>query len=356
MQQKERFPKTIRLGRRMVGEGCPAYFIADIGANFDGSLAKAKELARAAKEAGADAVKFQSFLAEKIVSGPSFSKLRLKGIHGSWKKPIPDVFKDAEFPRAWHQTLFEYCKGIGTTFVSSPYDTEAVDLLDRLPVPFFKIGSGEITWYEMLRYIARKKKPVILATGDSTLAEVDEAVRVIEEAGNRNLILLQCVTNYPSQVKSANIKVLQTYQAAFDVLTGYSDHTQGDTVVLGSVALGGVVFEKHFTLRKTDAGPDHPHSMEPQEFKNMVERVRLLEQALGSGRKELVAEEAETVVVQRRSLHAVRDLQKGEHIHREDIVELRPAVGIPPRYKEVLIGKCLIRNVKSHEALHWTDF
>ncbi len=356
MQQKKRFPKTIRLGRRMVGEGCPAYFIADIGANFDGNLKKAKELARAAKEAGADAVKFQSFLADQIVSGPSFAALTLKGVHGTWGKPVSEVFKDAEFPRLWHKKLFDYCASIGVTFSSAPYDFEAVDILDALGVPFFKIGSGEITWHEMLRFIAKKGKPMILATGDSTLAEVDEAVRVIEETGNRNLILLQCVTNYPSKIESANLNVLKTYQQCFDIITGYSDHTPGDIVVLGAVALGGKVFEKHFTLSKKDTGPDHPHSMEPQEFRAMVERTHLLEQALGSGRKEVVAEESETVIVQRRSLHAVRGLQKGEQIRRKDIIELRPAVGIPPRYKEVLIGKRLARNIKSRAALHWTDF
>ncbi len=351
----KRFPENIRIGTRMVGRDHPVFFIADIGANFDGSFEKAKQLAFAAKEAGADVVKVQSFLAKKIVSGPSFAAMKLKGVHGSWGKPIDEVFTEAEFPRAWHKKLSDYCRSIGIIFSSSPYDFEAVDLLDTLGVPFFKIGSGEITWHEMLRYIAEKGKPMILATGDSTLAEVDEAVRVIERSGNNQLILLQCITNYPSRIESANIKVLLTYAIAFDIMTGYSDHTPGDVVVLGSVALGGKVIEKHFTLNKKDQGPDHPHSMEPHEFRQMVARVRLLEKALGEGRKEVVEEEAETVIVQRRSLHVARDMKKGESLHSKDIIALRPAVGIAPNEKPLVIGRRLQRHLKAREALRWEN-
>lgn len=350
-----RFPQSIKIGAHTVGINYPTFFIADIGANFDGSLEKAKRLALAVKEAGADAVKFQSFLAERIVSGPSFATLKLKGVHGSWKKPIEQVFREAEFPRPWHEKLFQYCKEIGVMFSSAPYDFVAVDLLDGLGVDFFKIGSGEITWHEMLRYIASKGKPVILATGDSTLAEVDEAVHVIEETGNRALVLLQCITNYPSRIESANLNVLKTYQAAFGTIVGYSDHTPGDLVPLASVALGARVIEKHFTLSKRDAGPDHPHSMEPHEFHRMVERVRLLEKALGTGRKEVVTEEAETVIVQRRSLHAARDLKKGERLRARDIIELRPAVGIRPNEKPLVLGRALAHARKRHEVIRWSD-
>ncbi|MDP3900348.1 MAG: N-acetylneuraminate synthase family protein [bacterium] len=355
MQNKNNFPATIKVGEKIIGEGQPAYFIADIGANFDGSLEKAKRLALAAKDSDADVVKFQTFSADTIVSGPSFAKMSLHGIHGSWSKPIDQIFKEAEFPRLWHRELADYCRQIGVAFNSSPYDFAAVDLLDEIGVDFFKIGSGEITWLEMLKYIAGKNKPMILSTGDSTLAEVDEAVRVIEETGNQNLVLLQCITNYPSKIESANLKVLKTYQTAFNIITGYSDHTPGDVVVLGAVALGGKVIEKHFTLSKQDAGPDHPHSMEPAEFKQMVERVRMLEQAMGSMRKEVVAEEFETVIVQRRSLHARHDIRQGEVIKREDIIELRPAVGIAPKYKDLAVGRIAKGNITAREAIHWED-
>jgi len=355
MKGKRRFPKIIKIGSKLVGEDQPTLFIADIGANFDGCLEKAKKLVLAAKKAGADVVKFQSFLSSKIVSGPSFAKMGLKGVHGTWEKPIEEVFKEAEFPRPWHKKLFNYCKKIGIIFISSPYDFEAVDLLDKLGVNFFKIGSGEITWPEMLRYIAKKGKPMILATGDSTLAEVDEAVRIIEETGNNKLIILQCITNYPSKIESANINVLKTYQTTFDIITGYSDHSPGDIVVLGAIALGAKVIEKHLTLSRKDKGPDHPHSMEPQEFKEMVKKVRLLEKALGTTRKEPVDEESETVIVQRRSLHAIKDIAKGKRIKKNDIIELRPAVGIPPKYKEIVIGRRAKIKIKAGEAIYWEN-
>ena len=355
MTNKLKFPKLIKIGSKLVGEGQPALFIADIGANFDGNLDKAKKMALEAKKAGADIVKFQTFKSPKIVSGPSFAKMKLKGVHGTWSKPIDQIFKEAEFPRAWHKKLYDYCKKIGTSFTSSPYDFAAVDLLDNLGVDFIKIGSGEITWLEMLKYIAKKDRPMVLSTGDSTLAEVDEAIRTIEKTGNNKLILLQCITNYPSKIESANINVLKTYQTAFDILTGYSDHSPGDVVILGSVALGGKVIEKHFTINKNDKGPDHPHSMDPQEFKQMVKRVRLLEKALGSTRKDVVKEEKETVIVQRRSLHVKRDIPKSKRLKKSDIIELRPAVGILPKYKNIVIGRRTKVKIKTGEAIYWNN-
>jgi len=350
---KNNFPKVINIGKKSIGENQPVVFIADIGANFDGNLEKAKKLALAAKEAGADIVKFQSFLADKIVSGESFSKMHLKGVHGSWNKPINEVFKAAEFPREWHRELLNYCNEIGVAFASSPYDFEAVDLLDSIGVDFFKIGSGDITWHEMLEYIAKKGKPMILATGASTMAEVREAIDVILATGNNKLALMQCITNYPSKIESANINVLKTYEREFEIITGYSDHSPGDLVILAAIALGAKVIEKHFTLSNKDAGPDHPHSMEPEAFKKMVERTRMLEKAMGSGEKNVTEEESETVIVQRRSLHANRDIKSGEIIRHEDIIELRPAIGILPKYKKDVIGKTAKVDIKKHEAINF---
>jgi pseudaminic acid synthase len=349
------FSKTFTIGKRKIGEGQKTYFIADIGANFDGSLEKAKKLAYECKQAGADVAKIQSFKAKKIVSGKGFSSMKLKGVHGSWKRPVEDVFKEAEFPRKWHQEFFDYCWKIGITPSSSPYDYEAVDLMEACGTEFYKIGSGDITWLEMVDYIARKGKPVVLATGAATLSEIDEAVRTIEKTGNTNLAVLQCITNYPSKIESANINVLKTYQNAFNTIIGYSDHTPGDTVVLGAVALGAKVIEKHFTLSKKDKGPDHPHSMEPHEFAKMIERTREMELALGSSRKEVVAEEAETVIVQRRGLAATKPLKKGQTLRKGDVAELRPALGIYPKYKTAVIGKRLARDLAEGAPIHWSD-
>ncbi len=348
------FLKKIKIGKRWMGEGCPAFFIAEIGANFDGSFEKAKKLVLAAKEAGADAAKFQTFLSRKIVAPGGFAKMKLRGVHGTWGRPVHEVFREVEFPRKWHKEISDYCRKVGIIFSSAPYDFEGVDLLDSLNVPFIKIGSGEITWHEMLRYVAGKGRPVVLATGASTLAEVDEAVRVIAETGNKNLVLLQCITNYPSKIESANINVLKTYQHAFNVIAGYSDHTPGDVVPLGAVALGAKVIEKHFTLSRKDKGPDHPHSMEPQEFKEMVRKTRLLESALGSSVKEVVPEESETVVVQRRGLYLKNNISKGQRIKKSDLTELRPALGILPKHKEQVIGLAAKKNIKAGQPLFWT--
>lgn len=350
------FPKEIKIGNKIIGVGHPTYIIAEIGANFDKNIDKAKRLIDAAKVAGADCAKFQTFSTPKIVSEGGFSRMKLEGVHGSWGRTVSEVFKDAEFPREWHQEISDYCKKIGIDFSTSPYDFEAVDLCMKLDVPFIKLGSGDITWLEMLEYIARKGKPMMLATGDATMSEIDEAVRTIEATGNRDLILMQCITNYPSKIDSANVNVLKTYQSAFDILTGYSDHSPGPVVALASVVLGGCVIEKHFTLNKADKGPDHPHSMNPTEFKLMVDYVREIERAMGSTRKEVVAEEGETVFVQRRCLYAKRNIPMGTTIQADDIDVLRPALGIPPKFKNVIIGKTSKINIEAGQPLFWENF
>ena len=350
------FNKEIKIGNEIIGDTHPTYFIAEIGANFDGSIEKAKHLIDAAKKAGADCAKFQTFSTPRIVSEGGFSHMQLKGVHGSWGRTVSEVFKDAEFPVAWHKEIADYCKVVGIDFSTSPYFKEAVDLCVDLDVPFIKIGSGDITWLEMLDYIARKGKPVMLATGDATMSEIDEAVRTIEATGNKDLVLMQCITNYPSKIESANVNVLKTYQSAFDVLTGYSDHAPGHVVALASVVIGGRVIEKHFTLNKTDKGPDHPHSMEPQEFRFMVDSIREVERAMGSTRKEVVAEEGETVYVQRRCLYAKQDLKKGHIMTSEDIDILRPALGIPPKFKPMIIGKECKEDIVKGQPLFWNNF
>jgi N-acetylneuraminate synthase len=350
------FEKEIKIGSRLIGHGHPAYLIAEIGANFDGSIDKAKRLIDAAREAGADCAKFQTFTTPKIVSEGGFSMMQLKGVHGSWGRTVSEVFKDAEFPHEWHQEIYDYCKKVGIDFATSPYDYDAVDLCMKLDVPFIKIGSGEITWLEMLTYIAKTGKPLMMATGDATMSEIDEAVRTIEAAGNHNLILMQCITNYPSKIDSANVNVLKTYQSAFDLLTGYSDHAPGPVVALASVVLGACVIEKHFTLDKKDKGPDHPHSMNPVEFRQMVDFVREIEKAMGSTRKEVVSEEGETVYVQRRCLYARNDLHKGQTVTASDIDVLRPALGIPPKYKSIIVGKTVNCDIKKGQPLFWENF
>lgn len=349
------FAKEITVGKQKIGPGHPTYFIAEIGANFDGNLDTAKAYALEAKRVGADCAKIQTFKAKSIVSRAGFASMDLKGVHGSWNRPVDEVFTEVEFPREWHKEFFEYCWEIGITPSTAAYDYEGVDLVDDIGIEFYKIGSGDISWLEMIGYVARKGKPVMLATGAATLAEVDDAVRVIREAGNTDLVLMQCITNYPSTFESANINVLNTYRSAFDPVLGYSDHTPDDVVPLGAVAVGASVIEKHFTFDRTLKGPDHPHSMQPEEFAKMIERTRNLEKAMGTGYKDVVAEESETVIVQRRGLTAAKDLAAGVVLTKNDIIELRPALGIQPKFKSNIVGKQLKKALKAGEPIRWED-
>lgn len=345
--------KTINIDGRTVGDGQPVYIIAEIGSNFDNDIDRAKYLVDLAKKCGADAVKFQSFLADKIVSKEGFKGLQV-GFQAKWKKPVYEIYKDAEFPREWHEEIANYCKKVGVTFFSAPYDKDAVDLLEKINVPVYKIGSGDITWLEMLEYIANKGKPIILGAGASNIDEIEEAVKIIRSTGNNDLILLQCVTNYPSTFDDANIKAMLELRKKFDCLVGYSDHTPGSVVPLGMTALGGCVIEKHFTDDKTREGPDHPHSMDKEEFTFMVDSIRSLEKSLGS-EKDIYPEECETVILQRRCLRASEDIKKGTILNRELISVLRPAPedSIYPKHLEQIIGKKVKTDIKKGQHLTW---
>jgi sialic acid synthase SpsE len=346
--------KTINIDGRKIGDGQPVYCIAEIGSNFDGDLDRAKYLIDLAIKSSADAVKFQSFLTDKIISKKGFENLRM-GFQSKWKKPVYDVYKAAEFPREWHKEIFEYCKKKNITFFSAPYDFEAVDLLDQIGIPALKIGSGDITWLEIIEYIAKKDKPIILGTGASTIEEIQEAVKTIKSTGNNNLVLLQCVTNYPSSFDDANIQAMVELRKQFDCLVGYSDHTPGSIVPLGMTALGGCIIEKHFTDDKTRPGPDHPFAMDTTDFKEMVNSIRTLEKSLGSSKKELYPEENQTVILQRRSLRASQDIKKDTILTRDMIDVLRPAPkdGIYPKHIKELIGKQAKNDIKKGEHFTW---
>jgi sialic acid synthase SpsE len=346
--------KKIKIAERWVGNGAPAYIIAEIGSNFDGSMKRAKMLIELAKDCGADAAKVQCFAADKIVSKEGFMGLKM-GFQAKWEKPVYEVYKSAEFPRQWHDELFHYAAERGMHFLSSPYDKEAVDILDKLGVPAFKIGSGDITWHDMLRYIAKKGKPVILATGASTIAEVEEALKIIRSEGNNEIILLQCVTNYPSHFEFANIRAMKAMGEVFNIPVGYSDHTPGIAIPLGAVALGACVIEKHFTDDKAGKGPDHPFAMDGKDFKEMVDGIRALEKALGSTEKYLYEEEKEPVILQRRCLRAAKDIPAGSKITEDMIDVLRPLAkdALYPKYKELIIGRQPKVDMKKGEPFTW---
>lgn len=346
--------KRIKIGDRWVGDGEQTYVIAEIGSNFDGRIERAKMLIALAKDCGADAVKFQCFTSDKIISKEGFDMLKM-GFQAKWEKSVYEMYKNAEFPREWHDELFRYANKKGLHFLSSPYDKDAVDMLDDLGVSAFKIGSGDITWHDMLRYIAKKGRTIIIATGASTIAEIDETLKVVRSEGNNDIVLLQCVTNYPSQFKYSNIRAMKAMGDLFDVIVGYSDHTPGIIVPLGAVSLGACVIEKHFTDDKTRKGPDHPFAMDAKDFKEMVDSIRILERALGSPVKDLYEEEKETVILQRRCLRAAKDIPKGSRITEDMIDVLRPLAkdALEPKYKEIIIGREAKEDMKKGETFTW---
>jgi N-acetylneuraminate synthase len=350
----------IQIGDKTIGLHHPTYFIADIAANHDGDLERARLLIRLAKEAGADAAKFQNFRAPKIVSDYGFRTMGGQVSHqAKWKKSVFEVYQGASIPFEWTPILKETCDEVGIHYFSSPYDFEAIDMLEPY-VPAYKIGSGEIDWLEALERIARLGKPVIIASGAATIGEVQQAVHSIL-AYNKQLVLMQCNTNYtasPENYDHIHLNVLKTYATLFpQVILGLSDHTHGNATVLGAVTLGARVIERHFTDDNNREGPDHKFALNPEAWAHMVEETRQLERALGSPDKFVAANEKETVIVQRRCLRAARDLRAGETLTREDIDVLRPATpgAILPAQLQSVIGTRLLHDIPAGKELRWTD-
>lgn len=357
--------QIINIGERHIGVSNPVYIIAEIGSNFDGDLQRAKHLADLAKSAGADAFKIQNFSAPKIVSEKGFKNFSIS-FQSKWDKSVVEVYKKAEFPRKWIKDLSDYCESINIDFLSSPYDKEAVDLLEEVDICAYKIGSGEIDNLDFLKYVAEKSKPIILGCGASTLEEIEKAVSVIRNVGNDKIILLQCVTNYPSPISDANIKAMVTIKNKFGLEVGYSDHTIGKegggddplygiTVPLGAVSLGAVVIEKHFTDDRKRTGPDHPFAMDYENFKKMVDAIRALEKALGDGLKKIEDSEKETIIIQRRGIYAKNDIEAREIISREKIEFLRPALFLRPPEVNKILGKKTKVKIKSGEPIKLDD-
>lgn len=313
-----------------------------------------------AAEAGADAAKFQHFRAAKIVSREGFAAMGSRVSHqAGWKKSVYEVYEGASIPWEWTPTLKASCEEAGIHFLSSPYDLEAVDMLQEY-VPAYKIGSGDITWIEELEYVARKGKPIILATGASDLGDVQRAADAIL-AINAQLLLMQCNTNYTGSVENyryIQLNVLRTFAFMYpELVLGLSDHTPGHAAVFGAVSLGARAIEKHFTDKRGREGPDHAFSLDPLSWRAMVDGTRELELALGDGNKTVQPNEQETVVVQRRCLRASRDLAAGEILTRADMEPLRPAPadGIPPYEIPNVIGRTVRQAIVRGACLRWTD-
>lgn len=349
--------KSIKLGSKIINED-KLYFIADIGANHNGSIEKAKNLIKLAKESGADAAKFQNFQASKIVSRKGFDKLKGKLSHQSkWSKSVYEVYKDASIDKEWTQILKEECNKLGLDYFTSPYDFESVDLVDPY-VDLYKIGSGDISWLEIIDYILDKDKPVLIATGASNMSDVDRVMEMAT-ARNENIVLMQCNTNYTGSKDNfqyCNLNVLKTYKQEYpEIILGLSDHTPGHSTTLGAIALGARVIEKHFTDDNDQEGPDHAFAMNPSSWKEMVDRSYELLVSLGDGIKRVEPNEIQSQLVQRRCLRAASNLDKGHILTEDDFIALRPISenGFHPYEKGNLIGKALQENIEAGE--HFTN-
>ena len=341
--------RPIKIGNKLLGKGHNCYIIAEIGSNFDGNFSKAKKLIKIAKECGADAAKFQNFKTEELLSKKGFEKK--KAFQSKWKKSVWGVYQEAELPRTWHKKLSDYAKKIGIDFFTSPWDFEAVDLLIECNAPAVKVGSGDITYHEILKKIAATKKPIFLSTGASTMKEIEKAIKVIKAAGNKKIILMHSVTQYPSPIEDANVNVIKSLRDNFNLNVGYSDHTLGTLVPLASVALGAVVIEKHFSLNPKSNGPDHPHSMDPKSFCKMINDIRILEKILGDGIKKVEKSEKVTRIYQRRGIWTTRDIKKGEKFTSKNVKALRPAIGSDALNYNKILRRKATKRYKPYESV-----
>lgn len=340
--------QRLKIGSRWIGEGEPAFIIAEIGSNHDGSLEQAKKLIDACAKIQVDAVKFQSFSAEKLINQ---MKLNEKG---NWiSNPAFKIIKSLELPIEWLKELFDYAAKSGLIFLSSAFDLDKVDLLNSIGVPAFKIASGDINYIQLLQHTAKLKKPILLSTGAAYLGEVGEAIRIIQKEGNNQIALLHCVSNYPLKFKDANIQAMLTMRKAFKAIVGYSDHSPGFTVPLGAVALGAKIIEKHITFDRNLKGPDHPYALTVEEFGQMIKEIRNLEDALGNGVKEPVSGEIPERAGARRSIYSKVKIHKGEKISPEMIKIVRHAYGLNPSELKKIIRRKAKVDIKENLPITW---
>jgi N,N'-diacetyllegionaminate synthase len=342
--------ERIAIGTRRVGKGEPCFIIAEAGVNHNGSFELARQLVDVAVDAGCDAVKFQTFKPEKVCS-PFAPKADYQLQTTAAGESQLEMGKKLELPFEAFRDLHEYCIDKGIIFLSTPFDYESADFLHKLPVPAFKIPSGEITNLFFLEHVARKGRPLIVSTGMATLNEVAIAVETIREARNQQMILLQCVSNYPADPSSMNLRAMHALEDAFGVGVGLSDHTVGTEIALAAVAMGACVMEKHFTLSQELPGPDHRASLEPQDLVKLVKGIRKVESALGDGIKQPAAEELNTAAVARRSLVAATFIPAGAVLTADLLDILRPGTGLPPAMRSQVLGRHVRHDIEAGTIL-----
>jgi N-acetylneuraminate synthase len=338
--------KIVSVGERRIGKGEPCFIIGEAGVNHNGSFERARELVDVAAKSGCDAVKFQTFKTEKVCS-PLAPKAIYQQQTTDAEELQMDMVRKLELPFEAFRELYRYCIDKSIVFLSTPFDYESADFLADLPVPAFKIPSGEITNLFFLEHLAKKGRPLIVSTGMATMPEVSTAFNALLASGNDQIVLLQCVSNYPAHPASMNLRVMRTLEDAFGIPSGLSDHTVGTEIAFAAVALGACIIEKHFTLSKNLPGPDHRASLEPQELAALVQGIRNVEAAMGDGVKQPAAEELNTAAVARRSLVAAKFISTGIVLTAEMIDILRPGTGLPPSMRSQLTGRRTLCNIQA---------
>jgi len=345
---------TIEVNGKLIGPGSPCYVIAEIGSNHNGNIDTAKKMIKIAKDYGVDAVKFQIFREKTLYPFEAGSVDYLK-----ISKSINQLVIENEVPDEFHKELLEYCDKVGVAYLCTPTDEKLADYLDEIGVSGFKIASYALTHIPLLRHIAKKGKPIILSTGCTNLEEISEAVRVIREAGNEKLVLMQCVSQYPADINHTNINVINTLKIAFQVPVGMSDHSEDPYIVpYASVVIGADVIEKHYTLDRTQVGPDHSFAIEPDELKEMVIGIRSVEAAMGTSEKYVTEVETEMRSFAHRSVFSTEKLEVGTVISSNNTAILRPGKkepGIAPKYYDKIIGAQVVNTVLKGKSVKWSD-
>jgi len=344
----------LEISGRVIGRESSPYVIAELSANHNGSIERALRTIDAACECGADAVKLQTYTADTLTIDCDQPDFMIKG--GLWDRfKLYDLYKWAQTPYEWHEPLFAHARKRGITVFSTPFDETAVDLLESLNAPAYKIASFELVDLPLIRYVARTGKPMIMSTGMATEAEIEEAVTAAREGGCSQLVLLHCISSYPTPISQANLRKVPQLAERFGVISGLSDHTLGTTASVAAVALGACVIEKHFTLSRDDKGPDCEFSLEPDELERLCTGVKDAWVALGDGTFERQpAEESSRVF--RRSIYFVRDLPAGHEVEANDIRRIRPGFGMPPKHFDSLIGRVLRVSVRRGQSTSADQF
>jgi pseudaminic acid synthase len=343
-------PELTIAGRRIVS-GEPPYLIAEMSANHGGSLRQALAVIEAAAKVGADAIKLQTYTADTITINCDRPDFLIKG--GLWDgRTLYDLYQEAHTPWEWHRELFAKGRELGITMFSSPFDETAVDFLEDLAVPAYKVASFELVHLPLLRKIASTGKPVILSTGMASRAEIEESIGTLRDAGCRELLVLHCTSSYPTPPNEANIRKIPHLSEMFDVPVGLSDHTLDNTVAVTAVALGAVAIEKHFTLRRAYGGPDAAFSLEPSEFASFVTAAQTAWAALGKV-DDVRAPSEQANLLFRRSIYAVKDIKKGDRLTSESIRVIRPGFGLAPRHYDEVIGRCARTDIATGSPISW---